>query len=146
MSALCILLFLNWFLLHPTNCSISKFTSSDPLKSLFCNTCAVAANKLNTTLHLNDNEFETQAGFRLDSNGKKIRKKTGFLNLFIKLEDICNSWSGMKNIANIHSQILICIQFRYLSNSKTKVRFIIFDNQRTFKTNKRNNKNKYSQT
>merc|ERR1712228_1018960 len=49
---------------------------------------------VNDTLHDGTTDFESLVGFRLDSKGKKIRKQSGWLKLFLALEDgnTCDKW------------------------------------------------------
>ena len=72
----------------------SNYISTKADKSLFCNTCSVLADIVNTTLYEDSKDFETYVGFRLDSNGKKIRKGSEWLKLFLSLEDVCDDWKG----------------------------------------------------
>lgn len=73
----------------------SNYISNKPMKSLFCNTCSVLASIVNETLYEESKDFETYVGFRLDSNGKKIRKDSKWLRLFLSLEDVCDDWKGI---------------------------------------------------
>ena len=61
---------------------------------MFCNTCSVLSSVVNETLYDENADFETYLGFRLDSNGKKIRKQSGWIKLFLSLEDVCDDWKG----------------------------------------------------
>ena len=97
-----------------------KFVSNSASKSLLCNSCAMMAEYLNHTLFNNDGEYETNVGFRLDSNGKKIRKNSQWLRLHIKLEDInCNWRDGIFPIlAHIHQlSFYLSVYFQMYSKS-----------------------------
>merc|ERR1712228_755907 len=56
---------------------------------------------VNDTLHDGTTDFESLVGFRLDSKGKKIRKQSGWLKLFLALEDsnTCDHWKENYRVA-----------------------------------------------
>jgi len=54
---------------------------------------------VNQTLHEGTKDFETLVGFRLDSNGKKIRKQSEWLKLYLSLEDVCEDWKDKYRVA-----------------------------------------------
>ena len=82
-------------LLHLSYASINKkYVANTAAKSLLCNSCAIIAHSLNLTLFEADNAFEANVGFRLDSNGKKIRKNSQWLRIHMTLEDIDCNWKG----------------------------------------------------
>eukprot|EP01083_Nonionella_stella_P241011 841970_1 len=88
----------------------SKFISTKPYKSLFCNTCAVLSSIVNETLYDNSKDFESLVGFRLDSTGKKIRKQSGWLKLFLSLEDVCEDWKDKYRVAKRKNENLYLIE------------------------------------
>ena len=61
-----------------------KFVSNTASASLLCNTCAWIADNLNHSLFKAD-DFEVNVGFRLNSEGKKIRKNSQWLKLVYAL-------------------------------------------------------------
>eukprot|EP01084_Bolivina_argentea_P113410 202127_1 len=88
----------------------SNYISTTPLKSLFCNTCAVLSSIVNETLHDDSKDFEAMVGFRLGPDGKKIRKKSGWLKLFLSLEDVCDDWKDKYKVAKRKNDYLYLIE------------------------------------
>ena len=73
----------------------SHYISNKEKKSLFCNACGILTSIVNETLYDESVEFESLVGFRLDSTGKKIRKNSEYLKLYLSLEDVCDDWKGI---------------------------------------------------
>merc|ERR1712083_678904 len=87
---------------YPSHCIDdipTHYISSKPIKSLLCNTCSILSSIVNETLHEKTKDFETLVGFRLDSNGKKIRKQSEWLKLYLSLEDVCEDWKDKYRVA-----------------------------------------------
>ena len=75
-----------------------KFRKTPEIASQFCNTCSLIGSKLRDILNddskYNSNEFELNLGFRLDSQGKKIRKSENskkLVAMMLELHDICDN-------------------------------------------------------
>eukprot|EP00484_Ammonia_sp_Unknown_P019255 CAMPEP_0197038346 /NCGR_PEP_ID=MMETSP1384-20130603/15298_1 /TAXON_ID=29189 /ORGANISM="Ammonia sp." /LENGTH=370 /DNA_ID=CAMNT_0042468763 /DNA_START=28 /DNA_END=1140 /DNA_ORIENTATION=- len=88
----------------------SQYISSKPVKSLFCNACSVLASIVNDTLYDESTDFESLVGFRLDSTGKKIRKQSDFLKLFLSLEDVCDDWKDKYRVGKRKNDYLYLIE------------------------------------